>query len=58
MCHIFILEKKPLKVGFFKARKKKLGLKSENIAAVGDQIMTDIIGANRCKMFSILVKTY
>ena len=48
-------QKKPLKVGFFKAR-KKLGLKSENIAAVGDQIMTDIIGANRCKMFSILVK--
>ena len=51
----FYFGKKPLKVGFFKAR-KKLGLKSENIAAVGDQIMTDIIGANRCKMFSILVK--
>ena len=28
----------------------------KNIAAVGDQIMTDVIGANRCKMFSILVE--
>lgn len=51
----FYFGKKPLKCGFNKAR-KKLELKSENIAAVGDQIMTDIIGANRCKMFSILVK--
>ena len=33
-----------------------MGLEAENIAAIGDQIMTDVIGANRCKMFSILVK--
>ena len=33
-----------------------LDLNEENIAAVGDQIFTDVIGANRCKMFSILVK--
>lgn len=33
-----------------------MGLENENIAAIGDQIMTDVIGANRCKMFSILVK--
>ena len=33
-----------------------LGEKSQNIAVVGDQIFTDVIGANRSKMFSILVK--
>lgn len=47
--------KKPLKSGFKKA-KKILNLPEENIAVVGDQILTDIIGANRNKMFSILVK--
>lgn len=51
----FYFGKKPLKFGFNKAR-RKLDLNSKNIAAVGDQIMTDVIGANRCKMFSILVK--
>lgn len=47
--------KKPLKMGF-KKTKKILGLNNENIGVVGDQIFTDILGANRCKMFSILVK--
>lgn len=47
--------KKPLKIGFNKA-KKLLELEVENIAVVGDQIMTDVIGANRSHMFSILVK--
>ena len=47
--------KKPLKTGFLRA-KDILKLKEENIAVVGDQIFTDIIGANRCNMFSILVK--
>lgn len=51
----FYFGKKPLKFGFNKAR-RKLELNSKNIAVVGDQIMTDIIGANRCNMFSILVK--
>ena len=46
---------KPLKRGFKKA-KDILQLQSENIAVIGDQIFTDIIGANRCKMFSILVE--
>lgn len=46
---------KPLKKGFLNAE-KKLELKNQNIAVVGDQIFTDIIGANRCKMHSILVK--
>jgi len=47
--------KKPLKTGFKKA-KKILDLENENIGVIGDQIVTDVLGANRCKMFSILVK--
>ena len=47
--------KKPLKSGFLRA-KNLLKLENENIAVVGDQIFTDIVGANRCKMYSILVK--
>ena len=46
---------KPLKRGFKKAQ-KILDIPFENIAAIGDQIFTDVIGANRTKMFSILVK--
>ena len=46
---------KPLKRGFKKA-KEALDLPSENIAVIGDQIFTDVIGANRCKMYSILVE--
>ena len=32
-----------------------MGLENENVAAVGDQIFTDVIGSNRCNMTSILV---
>ena len=46
---------KPFKRGFKKAV-KILQEENENIAVVGDQIFTDVIGANRCKMFSILVE--
>lgn len=46
---------KPLKVGFKKA-KKMLNLENSEIAAIGDQIFTDVIGSNRMKMFSILVE--
>lgn len=46
---------KPFKKGFKKA-KGKLNLDNRNIAAVGDQIFTDVIGANRMKMYSILVE--
>lgn len=46
--------KKPLKCGFLKV-KKELKEEAENIGVVGDQIFTDIIGGNRCKMFTILV---
>ena len=51
----FYFAKKPLKGGFKKA-KRLLNEEAKNIAVIGDQIMTDVIGANRCKMFSILVK--
>ena len=47
--------KKPLKSGFKKAQ-EKLKEPSQNIAVVGDQIFTDIVGGNRCKMFTILVE--
>lgn len=46
---------KPLKRGFKKA-KKMLNLENNEIAAVGDQIFTDVIGSNRMKMFSVLVE--
>ena len=47
--------KKPLKMGFLKI-KNELNIPEENIAVVGDQIFTDIVGGNRCKMFTILVE--
>ena len=47
--------KKPLKSGFLKVQ-KELKEKNENIATVGDQLFTDVIGGNRCNMFTILVE--
>ena len=47
--------KKPLKSGFKKVQ-EKLKEPSQNLAVVGDQIFTDIVGGNRCKMFTILVE--
>lgn len=49
------LAKKPLKMGFLKVQ-KELAEKPENIGVVGDQIFTDVIGGNRCNMFTILVE--
>ena len=46
--------RKPSKKGFLKIQ-KELNINPENIGIVGDQIFTDVIGGNRCKMFSILV---
>lgn len=46
--------KKPLKKGFLQIQ-KELNIPSKNIGVVGDQIFTDVIGGNRCKMFTILV---
>lgn len=47
--------KKPFKSGFRRAI-KLLDEKPQNVAMVGDQILTDVLGANRMKMFSILTK--
>lgn len=46
--------KKPFKSGFLRV-KEKLQLESKQIAVVGDQIFTDVIGGNRCDMYTILV---
>lgn len=46
--------KKPFKKGFLKV-KENLNIEERRIAVVGDQIFTDIIGGNRCNMFTILV---
>lgn len=46
---------KPFKRGLKKA-KKILKEENENIAEIGDQLFTDVLGANRMKMFSILTK--
>ena len=44
---------KPLKRGLKKAA-KILREENETIAEIGDQLFTDVVGANRMKMFSIL----
>jgi len=46
---------KPNKKGFNKA-KEILKLEPQNIAVVGDQIFTDVLGGNKSKMFTILTK--
>ena len=47
---------KPTKIGLKKA-KQILGIENnENIAEVGDQLFTDVLGTNRMKMFSILTE--
>lgn len=49
---------KPLPFGFLKAKKllKLKNLKNKECMAVGDQIFTDVIGANLCKMKSALLE--
>lgn len=46
---------KPLKRGFKRAQ-KKLNIEFKNLAIIGDQIFTDVIGGNRCNMYTILVE--
>lgn len=47
--------KKPFKSGFIRAL-KQLELEPSQVAVVGDQLFTDVLGAKRMNMFSILVK--
>ncbi len=53
--HYIFFAMKPLKKGYQKAL-DYIKEKPENVAMVGDQIFTDIIGANRMKIKSILVE--
>lgn len=46
---------KPNKKGFYKAQ-KLLDLNVNEIAAVGDQVFTDVLGGNKVGMFTILTK--
>lgn len=48
--------KKPFKKGFYQAKELLDIKKVEEIAVVGDQLFTDVLGANRVGMTSILVK--
>ncbi|MBQ0138665.1 MAG: YqeG family HAD IIIA-type phosphatase [Kurthia sp.] len=47
--------KKPL-LGAFKQALKQMGLKPHEVMMLGDQMMTDMMGANRMKLHTILVK--
>ncbi len=46
---------KPKTENYFKAV-EMMDIKKEEAVVVGDQVFTDILGANRCKIDSILVK--
>ena len=50
-----LFAKKPSKKGFLRIQ-EELKMNPENIGVVGDQIFTDVIGGNRCKMYTILVE--
>ena len=45
---------KPLPVGYLRAARRR-GVRCRECAVIGDQIFTDIIGANLCRMKSILL---
>ena len=46
--------RKPLRRAFEKAR-EEMGLKKEEVAVIGDQLLTDILGGNRAGYYTILV---
>ena len=50
-----MVAKKPFKTGFKKVL-NFLELPKENVAVIGDQVFTDILGANRMDMISIYVE--
>ncbi len=45
---------KPLPFGYWRAR-RRLGLRCRQCAIVGDQVFTDVVGANLCGMRSVLL---
>lgn len=50
-----MVAKKPFKTGFKKVL-KHLELSEKNVAVIGDQVFTDVLGANRMNMISIYVE--
>lgn len=48
---------KPLRTAYIRA-KKAMGLKSNQIAMIGDQLFTDILGANLAGMVSVYVTPF
>src|SRR5690625_8031417 len=46
--------RKPLRRAFKKAR-KEMGLEKDEVAVIGDQLLTDILGGNRAGYYTILV---
>ncbi|SRR5690625_3680115 len=46
--------KKPLRASFKRAQ-DNMQLKNEEIAVIGDQLLTDVFGGNRADLFTILV---
>lgn len=49
----YAMAKKPLKITYRKIIKES-GYQPAQIASIGDQIMTDILGGNRAKIYTIL----
>lgn len=47
--------RKPFESGFKKAKKLLQIEDNTKIAVIGDQVLTDVLGANKCNMYSILV---
>lgn len=47
--------RKPLRRAFHQAR-KEMGLQKEEMAVIGDQLLTDVLGGNRAGLYTILVK--
>ena len=53
--HVISKARKPCKKGFLKAL-EIMNLDTCEVAVVGDQLFTDMLGGNRLNMFTILVK--
>lgn len=49
----YSMAKKPLKLTYQKIM-REMGYPASQIASIGDQIMTDVLGGNRCHIYTIL----
>lgn len=52
---MYICDADKPETGGYEEALKMLGLDKNSVICIGDQLFTDILGANRCKMASILV---